>query len=93
MRRKRWHTSGNKLGVRMSQPHGIDLAAPLVASPNQAMKVLLVSRATLYSLINTGELDSYTEGRSRRITVQSIGSYLQRRLAAEAERRGQKAAA
>lgn len=77
----------------MSQPHGIDLEVPLVASPNQAMKALLVSRATLYTLLNAGELESYTEGRSRRITVESITSYVQRRLAAEAARRSQKAAA
>jgi excisionase family DNA binding protein len=51
------------------------------------MKALLVSRATLYSLINGGELESYTEGRSRRITVESINAYVKRRLAAEAARR------
>jgi hypothetical protein len=77
----------------MSQPHGIDLEAPLVASPNQAMKALLVSRATLYTLLNTGELDSYTDGRSRKISVNSITSYVKRRLEAEAARRAQKAAA
>jgi excisionase family DNA binding protein len=71
----------------MSQPQVIGLESPLVASPNQAMKALLVSRATLYSLINSGELESYTEGRSRRITVQSIASYVERRLKAEAARR------
>jgi excisionase family DNA binding protein len=71
----------------MTQPPTIALEAPLVASPNQAMKALMVSRATLYSLINAGELESYTEGRSRRITVKSIGAYVERRLAAEAARR------
>jgi excisionase family DNA binding protein len=71
----------------MSQPQGIAIEAPLVASPNQAMKALLVSRATLYSLLNDGELESYTEGRSRRITVESINAYVKRRLAAEAARR------
>lgn len=73
---------------KMSQPQTIALEVPLVASPNQAMKALLVSRSTLYSLINAGELESYTEGRSRRITVKSIGNYVERRLAAEAVRRG-----
>lgn len=69
----------------------IALEAPLVASPNQTMKVLLVSRSTLYSLINAGELESYTEGRSRRITVKSISAYVERRLAAESARRGKAA--
>ncbi|MDB5616591.1 MAG: DNA-binding protein excisionase family [Tardiphaga sp.] len=75
----------------MTQPQGITIDAPLVASPNQAMKALLVSRATLYSLINDGELESYTEGRSRRITVDSINAYVKRRLAAEAARRARPA--
>jgi excisionase family DNA binding protein len=72
----------------MSQPQALVLDTPLVVSPNQAMKALMVSRATLYGLINGGELDSYTEGRSRRITVESINAYVQRRLAQEAKRRG-----
>jgi excisionase family DNA binding protein len=61
---------------------------PLVASPNQAMQKLMVSRSTLYELLNSGELESYTQGRSRRITVRSIARYVERRLTAEAERRG-----
>jgi excisionase family DNA binding protein len=62
----------------------------LVVTPNQAMKALMVGRGTLYELINSGELDSYTEGRSRRITVKSIHAYVNRRLAREAELRAQK---
>jgi excisionase family DNA binding protein len=72
----------------MFQPPALVLDTPLVVSPNQAMKALLVSRATLYGLINAGELESYTEGRSRRITVESINAYVRRRLAEEAKRRG-----
>ncbi|MGO8908159.1 MAG: helix-turn-helix domain-containing protein [Bradyrhizobium sp.] len=64
------------------------LEAPLVASPNQTMRAIQVSRKKLYELINTGELESYTEGKSRRITVKSINEYIERRLAAEAARRG-----
>ncbi|MGJ5197036.1 helix-turn-helix domain-containing protein [Bradyrhizobium sp. HKCCYLRH1030] len=60
---------------------------PLVASPNQTMRAIQVSRKKLYELINTGELESYTEGKSRRITIRSINDYIQRRLAAEAARR------
>ena len=77
-----------QLGVQMShQAQALAIDAPLVASPNQAMKALLVSRSTLYALINDGELESYTEGRSRRITVESINAYVKRRLATEADRR------
>ena len=68
-----------------------DTDGPLVATPNQAMQKLLVSRATLYGLLNSGELESYTEGRSRRITVESINAYVRRRLATEAARRGGRA--
>ena len=64
------------------------LEAPLVASPNQTMRAIQVSRKKLYELINSGELESYTEGKSRRITVKSINEYVERRLAAEAVRRG-----
>jgi excisionase family DNA binding protein len=62
--------------------------APLVASPNQAMSAIQVSRKKLYELIKTGELESYTEGKSRRITVKSINDYIERRLAAEASKHG-----
>ena len=44
-----------------------DSDGPLVASPKQAMKRLQISRSTLYALLNTGDLESYTQGRSRRV--------------------------
>jgi excisionase family DNA binding protein len=69
-------------------PNSIALEAPLVASPNQAMRTIQVSRKKLYELINAGKLESYREGKSRRITVKSINAYIERRLAAEAARRG-----
>jgi excisionase family DNA binding protein len=74
----------------MSLTHlqSVDSDGPLVASPNQAMKRLQISRSTLYALLNAGDLESYTQGRSRRITVRSINSYVERRLADEAQRRG-----
>jgi excisionase family DNA binding protein len=68
--------------------NSLALEAPLVASPNQTMRAIQVSRKKLYELINNGELESYTEGKSRRITVKSINEYVERRLAAEATRRG-----
>jgi excisionase family DNA binding protein len=56
----------------------------LVATPNQAMTFLGNGRATLYQLLNDGELESYTEGKGRRITWPSIHAYVKRRLAAGA---------
>ncbi len=75
----------------MSLPGTSALESPLVASPNQTMRAIQVSRKKLYELINTGELESYTEGKSRRITVKSINEYIERRLAAESARRGRAA--
>jgi excisionase family DNA binding protein len=72
----------------MSSIKSIVPDSPLVASPNQTMRTIQVSRKKLYELINTGELESYTEGKSRRITVRSINDYIERRLTAEAVRRG-----
>ena len=77
--------------AHMSRAVSIAFEAPLVASPNQTMRAIQVSRKKLYELINTGELESYTEGKSRRITVKSINDYIERRLAAEAVRRGRAA--
>jgi hypothetical protein len=73
--------------VSYMAPNSIASEAPLVASPNQAMRAIQVLRKKLYELINTGELESYTEGKSRRITVKSINEYIERRLAAEAASR------
>ena len=75
----------------MSRAVSIAFESPLVASPKQAMRAIQVSRKKLYELINTAELESYTEGRSRRITVKSINDYIERRLAAEVVRRGRAA--
>ena len=71
--------------------NSVVLEVPLVASPNQTMTAIQVSRKKLYELINTGELESYKEGKSRRITVRSINEYIERRLAAEEARRGRSA--
>ncbi|MGY3498011.1 helix-turn-helix domain-containing protein [Bradyrhizobium sp. USDA 4502] len=85
-----WNIRKQQDVSRMS-PNSVALEAPLVASPNQAMRAIQVSRKKLYELINTGELESYTEGKSRRITVRSINEYIERRLATEAARRGRAA--
>jgi hypothetical protein len=63
----------------------------LVATPNQTMAYIGVAREKLYQLINAGELESYTEGSSRKILWPSIYAYVKRRLAEEAKRRGRAA--
>jgi excisionase family DNA binding protein len=54
---------------------------PLVVKPREARQLLAVGNTYLYELIGAGELDSFLDGRSRKITVESIRRYITRRLA------------
>ena len=56
---------------------------PLVVSPRQACRLLSIGNTRLYGLIGAGELESYLDGRSRRITMVSIRRRLARLLSAE----------
>jgi hypothetical protein len=53
----------------------------LVVNPRRAMHMLDCGRTRLYDLIGNGELDSYLDGRARKITVESIHRHIERRLA------------
>ncbi|MCK1743181.1 helix-turn-helix domain-containing protein [Bradyrhizobium sp. 139] len=64
---------------------------PIVASVNETMIALKIGRAKIYQLLNSGELESYREGGSRKILWRSIEAYVERRLKQEAERRGRAA--
>jgi hypothetical protein len=55
---------------------------PLVVKPKVAWRLLSCSNTRGYELIATGEIDSFLDGRSRKITVDSIRRYVERRLAA-----------
>jgi hypothetical protein len=54
---------------------------PLVVKPKVAWKMLACSNTRGYELLAAGELDSYKDGRSRKITVASIKALVARRLA------------
>jgi hypothetical protein len=54
---------------------------PLVVKPKVAWKMLACSNTRGYELLAAGELESYKEGRSRKITVASIKALVARRLA------------
>ena len=56
----------------------------LVVSPHQTGVLLNCGRTRVYELLAAGELDSFRDGRARKITVASIHRYIERRLAAEA---------
>jgi hypothetical protein len=53
---------------------------PLVVKPKIAWKMLACSNTRGYELLNSGELESYLDGRSRKITVESIRQYIARRV-------------
>ena len=58
-----------------------DQPEPLVVRPRVAWRLLDCGNAYGYRLIAAGELESYRDGRARKITVKSIHRYIKRRLA------------
>jgi excisionase family DNA binding protein len=64
-----------------------NLDTPFGLPLDKAAEIVPGSRDTLYKLIAAGELESYTVGRRRIVTVRSIRSYHARRLAAETAKR------
>ena len=57
------------------------LVPPLAVSTKEAGRLLSVSLSRLYELLRNGELRSYEDGHSRRVTMLSIEQYVERRLA------------
>jgi hypothetical protein len=53
---------------------------PLVVKPKIAWIMLQCSNTRGYELLAAGELESFLDGRSRKITVESIRRYIARRL-------------
>jgi hypothetical protein len=53
---------------------------PLVVRPKCARRMLNCGQTRLYELIAAGELESFLDGRSRKITVESIYRYIHRRI-------------
>jgi hypothetical protein len=53
----------------------------LVVSPRRAKHMLDCGNTRLYELIKSKELNSYSDGRARKITVESIRALIARRLA------------
>lgn len=54
---------------------------PLAVPPREACRLLSLSMTKIYSLMRSGELNSYSDGRARRIPMQSIHIYMARHLA------------
>jgi excisionase family DNA binding protein len=53
---------------------------PLAVPPAVAAHMLGLGLSHTYKLMRTGELQSYEEGRARRVTVASIHKLIERRL-------------
>jgi excisionase family DNA binding protein len=66
---------------KLSTAENVTETEPLVVKPGRACFLLNCGNTRCYELIATGELESYLDGRSRKITVASIRSYIARRLA------------
>jgi hypothetical protein len=58
---------------------------PLGVSPRQAGQLLNIGNTRVWQLIGSGELESYKEGRSRKVTLRSIRARHERQLAAARE--------
>jgi excisionase family DNA binding protein len=56
---------------------------PLVVKPREACRLLACGRTRLYQLIAAREIDSFSDGGSRKITTDSLRRYVQRQLSVE----------
>jgi hypothetical protein len=54
---------------------------PLLVGPRDAWRMLNCGNTRGYELINAGELVSFLDGRSRKITVKSIHQYIAKKIA------------
>lgn len=54
---------------------------PLVVKPKVAWRMLGCGNTRGYQMLAAGELESYRDGRSRKITVASIKAFVARQLA------------
>jgi len=63
------------------RPDPVDIE-PLVVKPKVAWKLLGCGNTRGYELLAAGELESYKDGRSRKITVASIKAFVARQVAA-----------
>ena len=52
----------------------------LCVRPRVAEELLSIGHKQLYQLINSKQLESFTEGRARKITLASIEAYIARKL-------------
>jgi excisionase family DNA binding protein len=78
------HTHSTKPAAHSRQSARVGEIEPLAVSPRQACRLLGCGLTRLYELIGAGQLESYLDGRSRRITTRSIKARIERLLASSA---------
>jgi excisionase family DNA binding protein len=69
--------------MNSNNPDAIDkvlAVEPLVVRPSAAARLLGCSRVYLYEMLSAGELESYTDGSARKITMRSIYARIERKL-------------
>jgi excisionase family DNA binding protein len=57
--------------------------SPLLYSPERAAERLELGRSKVYELMRSGELESFTIGRARRIPADALHAYIERLRAAQ----------
>ena len=57
----------------------MDTSLPLLLTPEEAARRLSLARSTLYQLLLVGEVASIKIGRSRRIPVEALSDFIDRK--------------
>jgi excisionase family DNA binding protein len=68
------HSTGLGSNIRFGEEE------PLIVRPKVACRLLSVGETRLYELIANGEIESFRDGGSRKITTRSIHAYIERLL-------------
>jgi excisionase family DNA binding protein len=68
----------HSIGLSDDEPLTPGGTGPLAVPPKTACVMLGVGQTRLYELIEAGELESYKEGKARRITTRSIYARVKR---------------
>lgn len=55
-----------------------DIADPLLLTVEEAARLLRIGRTTAFALVNSGELESISLGRLRRIPAECVTAYINR---------------
>jgi excisionase family DNA binding protein len=61
----------------------VTTAMPEALTVKEVMEVLKVGKSTVYDLIRSRQLASFTIGRCRRIAVDSVAAYMRTRITEE----------